>query len=306
MEEFIGNPQIIKLFSSLQKEDLNHAYLFYGKEGIGKFKLAKILAQSLQCPDGKILTPCKKCPTCISANLETITLKGTEKISIDEIRKIQKKMNLKSQNNSFKICIIDNAERLTQEASNCLLKILEEPPEKTIFILTTPKKELIFSTIRSRCQKIKFLPVSKDLLEKELKKLDPKKAITSEIINYADGAPGKAIKLLENQGFAAELEEQKKLLDQFLKGSIAKRFQITTELSKSTYPEIKHTLEQWFSILNLDLKEAKNSSPQKWETKDKNIIIFLKLLLEIKQKTDYNLNKRILLDQLVIRGPELT
>ena len=296
MRDFIGNQQIIKLFSNLKKEDLNHAYLFTGKEGTGKSKLAKQLAKSLQCPTGKPLKPCEKCPACLSKNLETTILKGPEKISIDEIRKIQKKMNLKSQDKSFKICIIDNAERLTQEASNCLLKVLEEPPAKSIFILTTSKLKLVFSTIQSRCQIIKFLPVPKDILEQELKKLFPDQEINPGIINYADGAPGKAIRLLENQEFATELEEQKKLLYEFLKGSTSKRFQITTELSKLTYPEIKNTLEQWLSIVNLDLKEAKN--PQ-----NENLTTFLRLLLEIKQKTDYNLNKRILLDQLVIRGP---
>jgi len=298
MEDFIGNPQILKLFSNLKKEDLNHAYLFTGKEGMGKSKLAKQLAKSLQCPTGKLLKPCEKCPACLSRNLETTILKGPQKISIDEIRKIQKKMNFKSQENSFKICIIDNAERLTQEASNCLLKILEEPPEKSIFILITSKLKLILPTIHSRCQTIKFLPVPKDILEQELKKLFSDQEINPEIINYADGAPGKAIKLLKNQELATELEEQKKLLYEFLKGSTPKRFQITTELSKLTYPEIKNTLEQWLSIVNLDLKEAKSSQ-------NENLTTFLKLLLEIKQKTDYNLNKRILLDQLAILGPKI-
>ena len=301
MQDFLGNQQIIQLFCKLPKEALSHAYLFSGREGLGKRTFALKLIQSLQCPQGKILKPCLKCPACLqithNSHPDTIILKGEEKISINEVRKIQRKINLKSQQSPLKICLIDNAERLTKEAQNAILKILEEPPQNSLFILITAKPKLLSATIRSRCQNIPFRPLKKSALKAEIAKIFPALQITETILNYADGAPGKAIRFLNDSEFSSEFKEQQKIFQKFSTASLTERFQINNQLSQKTLQEIQTLLENWLFYTDLELKTGTNQS-QQWSK-------LAETLLEIKQKTAYNLNKRILLDQLALKGPRI-
>lgn len=300
MKDFIGNPQIVKLFQNLPKEELNHAYLFCGKKGLGKFTLAQKLALSLQCKQGKILEPCGNCPDCLQiekgSHSHTIILSGEDKISIEAIRQIQRKINLKSTNNQLKVTIIDDAERLTPEASNCLLKTLEEPPASSLFILVSSKPELLPATIRSRCQLTKFLPAARKELRIKLQELLGAVEINQEILDYADGSIGKAINFIRDADLQTSLESQRTLLTHFLNDPLTKRLQLTGELSKLTFTEIKQNLEDWLFIANIQIK----ASAKKAQTAQ-----LIKLLLEIKAKTDYNLNKRVLLDQLALKAPRI-
>ncbi len=304
MKNFIGNQHIIDLFKKLKREDLNHAYLFSGKKGVGKFTFVKNLVKSLQCQNRETLNPCDSCASCKqienNCHVNTIILENPEKISIKQIREIQKKINLKSKDDQLKFCIIDNAEQLTIEAANSLLKTLEEPPTNSIFILITQTQENLPSTIISRCQKIKFKPVPKKEMEEKITETFPEKEINSEMINHADGAPGKLITLLTNQEIKDDRQQQNDLLNNFINSSIAQRFQINNQLSKKSWHEIKDILELWLSIINSKLRNQDISKTDKG-----NLLITTKALLEIKRKTHYNLNKRVTLDQLAIITPKI-
>ena len=304
MKGFIGNQRIIDLFTNLNKEDLSHAYLFYGKEGVGKKTFAKKLIQSLHCPNSKPLEPCGKCPNCLqiekNSHADTMVLEGTDPLSIEMIRKMQHQINLKSQNHSLKTCLIDNAERMTSEAANCLLKTLEEPPANSLFILVAAKPQLLPKTILSRCQKIKFQSVPEQELKKELAILYPQFNFNEIILNYTNGAPGQAIHFLEDADFVEIFNEQKTHFEKFLQGTITERFQLNNELSRLTLKEIRNLLEIWLFFTKNDLeKNCENSTiANKFKT-------LAEILLEIKQKTAYNLNRRVLLDQLALRSPRL-
>ena len=142
---------------------LSHAYLFTGAEGIGKRMFAEEFAEFIGCkfPDLKIIE--KK--------------EDKEEIDISQIRDVQNFLSYKSYNGGFKVVIVDNAERMNTEAQNCFLKTLEEPKGNTLLILVTSKPDMMLPTIASRCQVIKFfkfkgLPENKEKIAKEKEILD--------------------------------------------------------------------------------------------------------------------------------------
>jgi len=154
---------------------LSHAYLFTGAEGIGKKMLGLEFAELIGCkfPDLKIVT--KK--------------EDKSEIDISQIREVQNFLSYKSYNGGYKIVIINDAEKMNVDAQDCLLKDLEEPKEKTLFILISSKPDMLLPTIFSRCQTIKFfkpkdLPKNVEKIEKEeeiLKGLLP--VINSSLVN---------------------------------------------------------------------------------------------------------------------------
>ncbi len=304
MKGFIGNQLIIKLFQDLNKENFSHAYLFTGCEGLGKKTFAKKLSQSLQCKNGKILAPCEQCPTCLQIKKgnhpNTIILEGIDPLSIEMIRKVLHQLNLKSQSNTFKICLIDNAERMTKETANCLLKTLEEPPANSLFILITNKPKLLPETILSRCQKIKFQTVPQEELKKALAAFYPQFNFNEIILSYAAGAPGRAIRFFNDKDSLATFENQKNFFEKFFQGNFTTRLQLNNELSKLATSEISELLETWLFLVKIGLKKA-IQNPLNLNKYQK----LAKTLLETKQKTAYNLNRRVLLDQLALKSPRL-
>lgn len=165
----------------LRQSRIASAYLFTGPEAIGKRLAARIFAKALNCKESP-LDSCDNCLSCIKMDksghpdLHFIggsldnTPDKTDVIKIEDIRQLQKDISLKPYEAKIKVFIIDNAHCLTPEASNALLKILEESPVYSIIILISHKPALLFKTIISRCQVLKFHPLPRNELEEILKK----------------------------------------------------------------------------------------------------------------------------------------
>jgi len=183
--------QIEILKEHLKYSRLSNGYLFSGPQAIGKKITALALAAAVNCYEGG-LEPCGVCASCLKIEKrqhpdvflfgsEERTgpvqeelygrISGSEAIKIDDIRQLQRSIALKPYEARSKVFIIDNAHNLTPEASNAVLKVLEEPPIRTLIILVTAKPVLLFKTITSRCKVIKFYSLPrkelKDILCKE-------------------------------------------------------------------------------------------------------------------------------------------
>lgn len=158
----------------MRKGAIPHALLFSGIPGIGKLTVAETFAMALNCrqnpPDHPQDSsagepPCGKCPTCLKISNQRhpdiITLKPQKKtLRIDQIRDLLSTLAMKPFNASHRVVIIDEAQALTPEAGNALLKVLEEPPPDTILILISLQKSDLLPTIVSRCRHIHFQPLS--------------------------------------------------------------------------------------------------------------------------------------------------
>ncbi|MBN2453154.1 MAG: DNA polymerase III subunit delta' [Candidatus Omnitrophica bacterium] len=154
------------LRSSIAGGTVANAYLFYGLSGIGKKLTALNFAKSLNCANPDHGTSCDTCPSCRkidSASHPDVRLVTPEKegssVRIGDIRPVIEDSGLKPYESAKKAYIIDEANQLTEEASNALLKTLEEPSPQTVFILIAESAAALLPTIRSRCQAVKFFPL---------------------------------------------------------------------------------------------------------------------------------------------------
>jgi DNA polymerase-3 subunit delta' len=173
MWQVIGQDKILSLLDySLKTDTIAHAYLLVGPRHVGKGTLAINLAQALNC-DGPEL-PCGQCRSCQRilegkhADVTPIGLDSKTEIGIDDIRGLQRLANLPPYEGKCKVFIIDDAEYLSTEAANSLLKILEEPPPRIVWLLLAAEEENLLPTVISRCQRLELKPVPSERVQEVL------------------------------------------------------------------------------------------------------------------------------------------
>lgn len=208
------------LTNSIKKNKINHAYMFEGIDGIGKKKLSQELAKILLDTENVESTP----------DYINIHPDGNS-IKISQIRKLQTDIIVKP-HKQYKIYIINQAESMTIEAQNALLKTLEEPPEYAIIILITSNKESLLDTIKSRCEIIKFLPISIVDLNNYLitKGIDKNRA--QLLSTFARGSIEKAIELSESADFTIMRDEIQTYIEIMLDKDMIDILEIPTSMEK--------------------------------------------------------------------------
>lgn len=207
-EDVIGHEQVIEhMQTAIEKDRVSHAYILNGEAGSGKKMLADIFAATLQCEEHGT-TPCGKCKSCLQAssgNHPDIIKVTHEKasISVDDIRtQLNGDIDIKPYSSKYKIYIIDEADKMTEQAQNALLKTIEEPPAYGIIMLLVTNKNKLLQTILSRCVTLNLKPVSSDLitdfLMKEYQIPDYNAHISAR---FSQGNVGKAIRYSTSEEF---------------------------------------------------------------------------------------------------------
>jgi DNA polymerase-3 subunit gamma/tau len=159
--QVVGQAHVVQtLRNAVELDRVAHAYLFAGPRGTGKTSMAKILAKSINCEQGPTVTPCLVCESCRSIHdataIDVIEMDAASHRGIDDIREIRDRVALRPARGRMKVYIVDEAHMLTKEASNAVLKTLEEPPDHVVFVLCTTELQAMLPTIRSRCQRFVF------------------------------------------------------------------------------------------------------------------------------------------------------
>src|SRR5580658_6704988 len=159
--DVVGQEHVTRtLENALRTGRIAHAYIFSGTRGVGKTTTARILAKALNCSKGPTAEPCGECDSCreiaAGSSLDVLEIDAASNRGIDQIRELREMVRYVAAGGRYKVVILDEAHQLTDEASNALLKTLEEPPEKVIFILATTQPEDLADTIKSRAQLFQF------------------------------------------------------------------------------------------------------------------------------------------------------
>ena len=219
-KDVVGHRDIIQYIQDAVKQNkVSHAYILNGQRGAGKKLLAKLFAMALQCEKGNA-DPCGECKSCIQAHnnnqpdIITIRHEKPASISVDDIREqLNGDIMIKPYSSPYKIYIIPEAELLTVQAQNALLKTIEEPPEYAVIFLLTENADSLLPTIRSRCVMLKLRNIKDKLVKKYLmEQLEVPDYQAEVCAAFAQGNIGRAILLAKSEHFNEIKEEAIQLL----------------------------------------------------------------------------------------------
>jgi DNA polymerase III subunit delta' len=334
MWQVIGQARAVDLLRrSLDSERLSHAYLFVGQPHVGKTILAVNLAQALNCEQET--RPCGQCRSCLliaAGNHPDVQLigrmanaapgeTGTKKeISIAQIKELQRSAGLQPYEGRHRVFIIDGAEYLNEESANCLLKTLEEPPPKVLFILLTVNDGRLLPTIVSRCQRVELFPLPASVIEQALMEqwqVAPEKARV--LSRLCRGSIGWAVSASRDESL---LQERSQRLDELLglnNASLDRRFafaaKLATQFGKSR-DSVEDVLELWLGwwrdviltsegcaqfITNIDRETTLRSDAECYSLA--GIRGFMEAIRESVAQLGQNANPRLALEVLMLSIP---
>lgn len=294
--------------------------------------LALTLAQALNCE--AVGAPCGKCAACRKiaagkhADVQVIGLaNGNSKeaktkadISIEQIRNMQHDSSLPPFEGKYKVFIIDGAEQLSNEAANCLLKTLEEPADKVIYLLLTTNDRLLLPTVISRCQKLELPPIAAEDLETVLRErwqLEPSKARLLSRLSH--GCLGWAVTTSQDDTVLNERTAKLENISGVLTGGITERFSYADQLAnrfnqnrQSVQNELELWLDWWRDLLlakvgspdkitNVDFESEINQMTEKYSLSQ--IRMFINQLYEAMAQLKVNASPRLALEVLMLNIP---
>jgi DNA polymerase-3 subunit gamma/tau len=206
--DLVGQSHVTSTLANAIKNDrVAHAYIFSGARGVGKTTAARILAKALNCAKGPTAEPCGECDSCkeiaAGTSLDVIEIDAASNRGIDQIRELREMVRYAPAASRSKVVILDEAHMLTGEASNALLKTLEEPPDRVVFVMATTQPEDLEDTIRSRSQHFHFRALTFAEITGRLEEIAKKENLTIEpgalavIARMAEGSLRDALSLLE-------------------------------------------------------------------------------------------------------------
>jgi len=335
MWQVIGQSRAVELLRrSLDSERLSHAYLFVGQPHVGKMTLAINLAQVLNCEH--VERPCGQCRSCLHiaagnhpdvqfigrmANADSGEAGTKKEISIAQIKELQRSAGLQPYEGRHRVFIIDGAEYLNEESANCLLKTLEEPPPKVLFILLTVNDGRLLPTIVSRCQRVELFPLPASAIEQSLIEhwqTAPEKAL--ELSRLCRGAIGWAISASRDESLVQErsqkLDELVSLNDANLEQQFAFAARLAAQFNKNR-DSVEETLELWLGwwrdviltkegciqfITNIDKEAVLRNHAECYSLT--GIRSFMEAIREARGQLEQNANPRLVLEVLMLSIPD--
>ena len=293
-ETIIGNNKIKQVLqNALATNSVLHSYMFIGTEGIGKLLFAREFAQMILCEKNTNTIPCRTCPSCtefLSNNhpdFMEINAEDDKSIKIDQIRFLQEKIAEKPIVSNKKVYIINNSDTMTKESQNCLLKTLEEPPEYAIIILILSNENKMLNTIKSRCTKINFAPLTDNEINQYFNENHSSLNLNVNVLKLCGGSISRASEL-QNEASIYNLLDN--LISSFSNSSIIDIWNNSEILYKSK--DIIQNLLEYMNIVFM------NNLLETYEVKYINIIKYIE---ETKKRLISNANFDMTIDNLLLK-----
>lgn len=337
--DILAQDHIIEHFKKTIKSDhLSHAYIFTGQEGVGKTLFAKEFAKALFCKSGKS-DSCSSCLNCIrieNNNHPDVSWTDIEEkakfIKIEDIRNLQYSVRLSPLESEYKMFFIKNADRMNEEAANCLLKTLEEPSPHTIIILITNSITTVKETIRSRCQIIRFHPIPTHVIENQLRsKSDADANKIGWASRFCNGSLGNALALLDDNYYETNNDIVTRMTQPDMDNLVFAEEIINSYLnSGDSLEEKRHTLKSILTCIlqlyrDLLIVKIRNGNDVQREkmflfnaeredtlqryvnylTQEHIITVIEEILVSIKY-IDFNLNINLLVENIITKITVLT
>ncbi|WP_343247550.1 DNA polymerase III subunit delta' [Diplocloster hominis] len=284
-QDVVGHEQIIDhLQRAIELNKVSHAYLFCAEEGAGKKLLAGIFAQTLQCEKGGV-NPCMECHSCIQAagknqpDIIWVTHEKPNSIGVEDIRtQVNGDIQVKPYSSPYKIYMIDEAEKMTVQAQNALLKTIEEPPAYGILILLTESADRLLPTILSRCVTLNLKPVADEKIRKYLmEQLQVPDYKADLSLAFAQGNVGRAVKLATSENFNEIKDSALHLLQHIHEMEL---YEIISALKQIT--DYRMDINDYLDILMVWYRDVLLFKA----TKDMNPLIFKEHINYIRQQAD--------------------
>lgn len=213
-KDIIGHEQVIHhMQNAIRQKKFSHAYLLCGEAGSGKRLAAEAFAKTILCEEGCIEAcgKCKSCKQIESGNHPDFKAVVREKatLGVKEIREqVTADVQIKPYSSEYKIYFIDEAEKMTEEAQNALLKTIEEPPEYAVFLLSVTRQELLLQTVLSRCVLLQFHPVATGKIKQFLmEKKGIPDYLAESAATFSGGLTGRAVQYAESESFSEQRDE---------------------------------------------------------------------------------------------------
>ncbi len=342
-EEMVGQKAVVQtLQNAIKTNRIGQAYIFAGMRGTGKTTVARILAKALNCQHGPTPMPCNKCESCQEVNedrsLDVLEIDGASSGGIEQVRSLRESVKYKPIRGRYKIIIIDEVHQVSGPAFNALLKTLEEPPEKTVFIFATTEFHKIPLTIVSRCQHFEFKKISHKEIINHLLDIANKEKLTitpyglSLIAGAAEGSLRDAQSLLDQAvAFSGEVIQDEDLKE--ILGSISREilfecssmilaqdpagiFRLVEKVMekghdlRAFYRElIQHfrnlmlvkSVPEVEDLLPMNSEEIKRLQKEIEKTSLEDILRYLQALQQAEQGLRYSTHPQIFLETLLVR-----
>ena len=296
-ENLIGNNKIKEeLRDVIKSNNISHSYLFLGTEGIGKRLFAREFAKAVLCLGETDDKPCGKCSSCIkfdgqnNPDYKEVEPDGNS-IKIAQIREMQERIYEKPIASNKKVMIINESDKMTEEAQNALLKTLEEPPEYAVIILVATNENKLLNTIKSRCLKIGFSNIPEEQIKKYIANNKIIENQSENIIKICDGSIGKLEKIAENVELYQAVENSMNML---LGGSIKNMVSMfkNFEVLYDNKDEIMGLLD-YMTVITYNFVISNNMLTSKF-------LNIVPVIEQTKKKLNSNTNFDMCIDELLI------
>mgnify|MGYP001056566049 CR=1 FL=1 len=281
-KQIVGHEKLIEhLQNAIRMDKVSHAYIFNGEDGVGKNLMANCFSMALECEEGGVCAcgHCKSCLQAISGNHPDIIRVNHEKsvISVDDIRlQLNSDILIKPYSSRKKIYIVDEAEKMNEQAQNALLKTLEEPPEYAVILLLTNNSSRFLPTILSRCITLNFKPVAKEKIKTYLMEQYQIPDYQAELsAEFSAGNLGKAILYSSSEEFG-EIKDEVVHILKYLREM---EYQELLEALKY-FSEKKQAMDECLDLMVLWFRDVLIFKA----TRDANRVLYKKELSEIRSQ----------------------